>query len=223
MFLPVCVRLRLCASFLVRLLFLCMCTAGTFLPGRPDVFPGRAHVPLGGLPVHGQRFHSVQGSGSHSAFNFVYLRGGSREFRWHLESCVPRTNFCPCAKSCGFPAGRTFYGLSNHPFTPALVVCSYDDSVFFPIERRASPRFPRNLGLSTARAHPLGAQAFLTPVTRWGRKFQDHPAGVDSPAWRLMEQLQDHPLGSTRPLAFNVRTTPQMTRFRDVQHAIIMA
>ena len=26
---------------------------GDFLPGRPDVFPGRAHVPLGGLAWQG--------------------------------------------------------------------------------------------------------------------------------------------------------------------------
>ena len=35
---------------------------------RPDVLPGRVHVPLGGLAEQGPQVHRVRGNGSHLAF-----------------------------------------------------------------------------------------------------------------------------------------------------------
>ena len=76
---PVCVRLRLWPSCLVRPLFCLHVPPGREVPGRPDVFPGRAHVRDGGLPCEGHRVYCVLGSRSHLVLNFAY---SGRWFEW---------------------------------------------------------------------------------------------------------------------------------------------
>ena len=92
---PVCVRLRLWPSCLVRPLFCLHVPPGREVPGRPDVFPGRAHVRDGGLPCEGHRVYCVLGSRSHLVFNFAYSGGGSSGF-----------DVVSHFGGCGFPAGR---------------------------------------------------------------------------------------------------------------------
>ena len=76
---PVCVRLRLWPSCLLRPLFCLHVPPGREVPGRPAVFPGRAHVRDGGLPWEGHRVYCVLGSRSH----LVFLTSLSREwFEW---------------------------------------------------------------------------------------------------------------------------------------------
>ena len=109
----VCVRFRLCPSFLVRLLFCVRVLPGLCLPGWPDVFPGRVHVPLEGLAVQGQQVHFVRGNGSHLSFNFVYSRGGSSGFECRLS-------FLGLWASAGQSMGLT---IINTLIEPHLPIC----------------------------------------------------------------------------------------------------
>ena len=82
---PVYVRVRVWPSCLLRLLFCLLVSLGREVPGRPDVFLGRVHVPPGGLAEQGPLVHFVRGNGSHLAFNFVYSGGGSSGFEGRLS------------------------------------------------------------------------------------------------------------------------------------------
>ena len=90
----------------------CLLVPGSLCqPGRPDVFSGRVHVPLGGLAEQGQLVHCVRGNGSHLACNFAY---SGEEGRWF--DVVSRFG------GCRFPAGKAIIEIIEPPFQLA---CSF--------------------------------------------------------------------------------------------------